>query len=75
MTGFDDIPVARHLRPPLTTVRQAIQDLGATAFETLHSMIGRAEPRGRDIVLPTRLIIRESCGCPPAPAAPPWRTA
>ena len=36
VTGFDDIPVARHLRPQLTTVRQPIQDLGATAFEILH---------------------------------------
>jgi LacI family transcriptional regulator, galactose operon repressor len=75
VTGFDDIPVARHLRPQLTSVRQSIQDLGATAFETLYSMIGRAgisddSPRGRDIALPTRLVLRESCGCdsqyPPA---------
>jgi LacI family transcriptional regulator len=70
VTGFDDIPVARHLRPQLTSVRQSIQDLGATAFETLYSMIGRAgvsgdSPRGRDIALPTRLVLRESCGCDP----------
>ena len=38
--GFDDIPVARHLYPRLTSVRQPIQDLGAVAFETLHAMIG-----------------------------------
>ncbi|HEX5293449.1 MAG TPA: LacI family DNA-binding transcriptional regulator [Streptosporangiaceae bacterium] len=68
--GFDDIPVARHLNPRLTSVRQPIQDLGATAFETLHAMIspaapGHDEPRGRDIVLPTRLNCRESCGCHP----------
>jgi LacI family transcriptional regulator len=66
--GFDDIPVARHLSPRLTSVRQPIQDLGATAFETLHAMItpaaGRgAPPRGRDIILPTVLHCRESCGC------------
>jgi LacI family transcriptional regulator len=66
--GFDDIPVARHLNPRLTSVRQPIQDLGAMAFETLHAMIspaapGHDEPRGRDIVLPTRLNCRESCGC------------
>ena len=66
VTGFDDIPVARHLRPPLTTVRQPIQDLGVTAFETLYSMISHEEPRGRDIVLPARLVRRQSCGCPPA---------
>ena len=43
-------------------------DLGATAFETVYSMIGRgSEPggsaRGHDIALPTTLIRRESCGC------------
>ncbi len=65
VTGFDDIPMARHLRPQLTTVRQPIQEIGATAFELLHSMIGNGGAAGRDVVLPTRLILRESCGCPP----------
>ena len=70
VTGFDDIPVARHLRPQLTSVRQSIQDLGATAFETVYAMIGRRPDvadgiRGRDISLPTRLIRRQSCGCDP----------
>jgi len=67
VTGFDDIPVARHLRPTLTSVRQSIQDLGATAFETLYSMIGGADSavRGRDIALPTQLVRRNSCGCDP----------
>jgi LacI family transcriptional regulator len=73
VTGFDDIPVARHLRPQLTTVRQPIQELGATAFEVLYSMISEAEPAQRDLVLPTRLIPRESCGCPADPATPTWR--
>ncbi len=68
VTGFDDMPVARHLRPQLTSVRQSIQDLGATAFETVYSMINRSpagidSARGRDIALPTLLIRRESCGC------------
>jgi LacI family transcriptional regulator len=73
VTGFDDIPMARHLRPQLTTVRQPIQEMGATAFEVLHSMISAAEPAQRDIVLPTQLIPRESCGCRPDPVAPAWR--
>ncbi len=72
VTGFDDIPVARHLRPQLTTVRQPIQELGATAFEVLHSMISDAGHAPRNIVLPTRLVPRESCGCRPDPATPPW---
>ena len=65
VTGFDDIPVARHLRPQLTTVRQPITDLGVAAFETLHSMITDAGSPVADVVLPTRLVRRESCGCPP----------
>ena len=62
VTGFDDVPVARHLHPPLTTVRQPMQDLGATAFDILYSKIstGKADA---DVVLPVQLIIRESCGC------------
>jgi LacI family transcriptional regulator len=67
VTGFDDIPMARHLRPQLTSVRQSVQGLGVTAFETVYSMIERgpesADVRGRDIALPAQLICRESCGC------------
>ena len=62
VTGFDDVPVARHLHPPLTTVRQPMQELGATAFDVLYSKIttGKAD---NDVVLPVQLIVRESCGC------------
>jgi LacI family transcriptional regulator len=63
VTGFDDIPVSRHVRPRLTTVKQPIQELGAMAFDVLRSMIGNGTPAERDIVLPTKLIRRESCGC------------
>ncbi len=82
VTGFDDLPFARHLRPQLTTVRQPIQEIGARAFEVLHNMItadtgGSAPSQGADelpdIVLPTRLVRRESCGCPPDSQPPVWR--
>ena len=75
VTGFDDIPMARHLRPQLTTVRQPIQEIGATAFNVLHSMISNGAPAERDVVLPTRLILRESCGCPSRSTSPAWRAA
>jgi LacI family transcriptional regulator len=68
VTGFDDIPVARRLHPGLTTVRQPIQELGAIAFELLESLVRNRQPEPSDVVLPTRLIRRESCGCPPARA-------
>jgi LacI family transcriptional regulator len=69
VTGFDDIPMARHLHPRLTTVRQPIGELGETAFEVLFAMIGKQQPPDRDIVLPARLIRRESCGCETTPGA------
>jgi LacI family transcriptional regulator len=75
VTGFDDIPVARHLMPPLTTVRQPIQDLGATAFDVLYSMINGARPAERQLVLPVQVVIRSSCGCPTEPLPSFTRTA
>jgi LacI family transcriptional regulator len=70
VTGFDDIPMARHLAISLTTVRQPIREMGTTAFDVLYSMLNRQSPPARDIVLPTELIRRESCGCadPAGPA-------
>ena len=64
VTGFDDIPLARHLRTSLTTVRQPIKQMGTAAFDVLYSMLNREHLPARDIVLPTELIRRESCGCP-----------
>jgi len=63
VTGWDDIPAARHLAPPLTTVRQPMLDLGRRAAELLRDRISthRSEPRHE--LLPTELVIRSSCGC------------
>lgn len=65
VTGFDDIPMARHLRPPLTTVSQPVGDIGETAFEVLHDMISGEQPAERNTTLPALLVCRESCGCQP----------
>jgi LacI family transcriptional regulator len=71
VTGFDDVSIARHVSPPLTTVRQPIERLGALAFETLHSLIGGERPAERQIVLPVHVVYRSSCGCRPSPVPPP----
>jgi len=68
VTGFDDTPMARHLHTSLTTVRQPIKQMGATAFEILYQMIGGNRTGSHDVTLPTELIIRESCGCQPGQA-------
>src|SRR5437660_1721335 len=76
VTGFDDVPVARHMHPPLTTVRQPILELGATAFDVLYSKIS-AGKGDSDVVLPVLLMIRESCGCttPATRTMPPTTSA
>ncbi|MGH2382474.1 MAG: LacI family DNA-binding transcriptional regulator [Candidatus Limnocylindria bacterium] len=63
VTGWDDIPEARHLAPPLTTVRQPMLELGRRAAELLRDRITshRSEPLHE--LLPTELVIRSSCGC------------
>lgn len=67
VVGFDDIPVARHLTPALTSVRQPSRHLGVTAVEVLVGMVEGRQPEKRDIVLPTALQIRRSCGCDRSP--------
>lgn len=64
ITGWDDILNAAHSAPSLTTVQQFPRELGHHAARTLLSLIA-GEDVVKDDVLPTRLMIRESCGCPP----------
>ncbi|WP_322816071.1 LacI family DNA-binding transcriptional regulator [Chloroflexus sp.] len=63
LTGFDDIPLAAAMTPALTTVRQPINELGQTAARLLldHLIIASSEPTPQRVILPTELIIRESC--------------
>ncbi len=66
IVGFDDIDVVSCIRPALTTVHLPISELGTTAAEKLITAIENREPhltQSPKIVLPTGLIIRESCGC------------
>jgi LacI family transcriptional regulator len=62
MVGFDDIPSATHMDPPLTTVRQNIQRMGQLAAETLLQMLDEGIAPPHHLVLPTELIIRSSSG-------------
>jgi DNA-binding LacI/PurR family transcriptional regulator len=63
VAGFDDVPVARFLSPPLTTVRAPTEQVGSDAVSQLVRLI-RGERAESLILLPTELVIRQSCGCP-----------
>jgi LacI family transcriptional regulator len=63
VVGFDDIPTARYLHPPLTTVNLAIFDQGTKAVELLIQRIADPERTAEVLPIPTTLVIRRSCGC------------
>jgi LacI family transcriptional regulator len=59
VVGFDDIPVARHFDPPLTTIRLPARALGAAAGRALLDRLGgRLDTQRR--LLPTELVVRDS---------------
>lgn len=62
LAGFDDIPIARYVTPPLTTVRVDLAELGRRAFDMLVHGMTSDEIEQHHEVLPTTLVIRESCG-------------
>ncbi|MET4582997.1 DNA-binding LacI/PurR family transcriptional regulator [Conyzicola nivalis] len=64
--GFDDIPEAEHLTPPLTTIRQDFSELGATVMSTLLELIldGTLEEAKHPV---PHLVVRESTAPAPGP--------
>jgi LacI family transcriptional regulator len=65
VTGFDDVYASRVIDPPLTTVSQPIRDLGVHATRRLLARIEDPSLAPGAEVLPTQVVIRASCGCPP----------
>jgi DNA-binding LacI/PurR family transcriptional regulator len=63
IVGWDDVPYATLVTPPLTTVRVPRYELGQAAATTLLDlMTGR--PPGRTVTLPLTLVQRQSCQRP-----------
>lgn len=64
--GFDDIEISRFLRPSLSTVRQDVESTGKLAVETLLECLDGRRRIGRErIVVPHRVILRDSCARAP----------
>jgi len=60
--GFDDLVEVAKSNPPLTTVRQLVQEKGAIAASMLVDMINDKFTEPQRVSLPTELVIRQSCG-------------
>ena len=63
IAGFDDIPIARYVSPPLTTVRAQTTELGRQALDELARTIDEpASAKPMRHTLGTQLVVRDSCG-------------
>jgi LacI family transcriptional regulator len=65
LASFDDFELADLTSPPLTVVRQPVEEMGRVAAEQLFERLERGETTetGKRIVLPVELVLRRSCGC------------
>jgi LacI family transcriptional regulator len=68
VVGFDNLREAAYLNPPLTTIDQSVEHMATVATEMLVNLVkGESLPdnpaeEGNLYKIPTRLIIRDSCG-------------
>ena len=62
VVGFDGLPVARWVSPPLTTVRQPLAEMGRAAAQMLGELIENRPLPSRRVEFSTELITRESTG-------------
>jgi LacI family transcriptional regulator len=61
--GFDNVPESALASPPLTTIKQPLQQMGAEALHLLVDIIAGVE-RDTHVRLPTELVVRASCTPP-----------
>jgi LacI family transcriptional regulator, galactose operon repressor len=69
VTGFDDIFPGSLSDPALTTVHQPMRLLGERACARLLDRIAEPDLQPQVELLPTELVLRQSCGCPPGTRA------
>ena len=62
LVGFDDVPWATSLNPPLTAVSQPSQEIGSAAADLLLDRLAQPERAVRHLILRTQLVVRASCG-------------
>ncbi len=64
LAGFDDIPIAHYVNPPLTTIGVDIAELGRRAFAVLAEAMEKSTHTRREECIGTTLVVRKSCAVP-----------
>jgi DNA-binding LacI/PurR family transcriptional regulator len=70
VVGFDDIQLAVHINPSLTTVRQPLQKMGAIAARTLLNRIENGEDVPEVIIEPEFVVRKSTARAPSQPFIP-----
>ena len=65
IVGFDDTEIARIASPPLTTVRQPLQEMGAVALRTVLRLVAGEKIDSNHVELATELVVRASTAAAP----------
>jgi LacI family transcriptional regulator len=73
VVGLDDIAESALWQPALTTVAIGRDQIGQVAGRLLTDRIGDPDRPIERVVLPPRLVVRSSCGEPPAASTAPRR--
>lgn len=66
LVGNDDIDMAAIIRPALTTVALPVEEAGRLAVAMLQDLIVGVQPHPSRVILDSELVVRQTCGCPPA---------
>lgn len=62
VTGYDNIEESKNYTPPLTTVNQPVYKMGKMALQLIKKIMNNEET-SLNIILPSSVVIRQSCGC------------
>ena len=65
VVGFNDMPFADEMQPPLTTIHVPHHEMGAEAARILLAELDGAPAAGKTVTLPLRLVVRGSTAPPP----------
>ena len=63
IVGYNNIDVADYTQPALTSVSTPIRELGRQSAQLLLRLVSREPVPEKHVILPSELVIRESCGC------------
>ncbi len=71
VVAFDDIEDAQFTEPALTTVKQSFRQLAGTATHLLLDVLQKQVVLPPEVLVPTKLVVRRSCGCVATHSLPP----